>query len=113
MPAWRKQSREWVPHRRQPGCGLPWDWWESSPILSHFRGSESNQNTAENPLVTAASVIFKNHRTIRLNPMTIPYWCAWYAGGNLAIPKLTGQESAALLMLAAGMLVYRTFKERY
>jgi PAS domain S-box-containing protein len=45
--------------------------------------------------------------------MTIAYWCAWYAGGNLAIPKLTGQESVALLMIAAGMLVYRTFRERY
>ena len=45
--------------------------------------------------------------------MTIAYWCAWYAGENLAIPKLTGQESVALLMIAAGMLVYRTFRERY
>lgn len=45
--------------------------------------------------------------------MIIPYWCAWYAGGNLAFPKLTGEESAALLMLAAGMLVFRTFRERY
>ncbi|HET7441412.1 MAG TPA: GAF domain-containing protein [Terriglobales bacterium] len=45
--------------------------------------------------------------------MFIPYWCAWYAGSSLAFPKLTGQESAALLMLAAAMLVFRTFRERY
>jgi PAS domain S-box-containing protein len=45
--------------------------------------------------------------------MIMPFWCALYVNGNLAVPKLTGQESAALVMLAAGMLVFRTFRERY
>ena len=43
----------------------------------------------------------------------MPFWCALYVNGNLALPKLTGEESAALVMLAAGMLVFRTFRERY
>jgi len=39
--------------------------------------------------------------------------CAWYAIGDLAAPKITAQESAAFLMLAACILVFRTFRERH
>src|SRR6266403_3934917 len=39
--------------------------------------------------------------------------CAWYAIGDLAAPKITAQESAAFLMLAASILVFRTFRERH
>jgi len=45
--------------------------------------------------------------------MNLPFWCAWYAVGELAVPKLTAQESAALIMLAASILVFRTFRERH
>ena len=33
--------------------------------------------------------------------------------GSVAAPKLTAPESAALVMLAASILVFRTFRERY
>jgi hypothetical protein len=39
--------------------------------------------------------------------------CAWYAIGDVAVPKITAQESAAFLMLAACILVFRTFRERH
>jgi two-component system NtrC family sensor kinase len=44
--------------------------------------------------------------------MNLPL-CVWYAVGELAVPKLTAQESAAFLMLAASILVFRTFRERF
>ena len=44
--------------------------------------------------------------------MNLPL-CVWYAVGELAVPKLTAQESAAFLMLAASILVLRTFRERF
>jgi PAS domain S-box-containing protein len=37
----------------------------------------------------------------------------WYAAGTLAVPKLSAQESAAFIMLAASVLVFRTFRERF
>jgi PAS domain S-box-containing protein len=37
---------------------------------------------------------------------------AWPVAG-LAVPKLTPQEGAALIMLAASLVVFRTFRERY
>src|SRR5690349_18618517 len=37
---------------------------------------------------------------------------AWNLAG-IPVPKPTPQESAALIMLAASLLVYRTFRERY
>src|SRR5581483_2573188 len=37
---------------------------------------------------------------------------AWNFAG-IPVPKPTAQESAALIMLAASLLVYRTFRERY
>jgi len=37
----------------------------------------------------------------------------WYAVGDISVPKLMAQESAALIILAASLLVFRTFRERY
>src|SRR5437879_3432392 len=45
--------------------------------------------------------------------MTFHLLCAWYAIGDFAAPKITAQESAAFLMLAACILVFRTFRERH
>ena len=45
--------------------------------------------------------------------MNLSLWCAWYLVGDLAVPKLTASESAALIMLAATILVFRTFRERF
>jgi len=39
--------------------------------------------------------------------------CTWYAMGDFFTPKLTAQESAALIILAACLLVFRTFRERF
>jgi len=44
--------------------------------------------------------------------MNLPL-CVWYAVGEFAVPKLTAQESAAFIMLAASILVFRTFRERF
>ena len=44
--------------------------------------------------------------------MNLPL-CVWYAVGEFAAPKLTAQESAAFLMLVAGIVAYRTFRERF
>src|SRR5215472_1344897 len=37
----------------------------------------------------------------------------WYLVGDLGVPKLAAQESAALIILAASLVVFRTFRERY
>ncbi|HKD01993.1 MAG TPA: ATP-binding protein [Terriglobales bacterium] len=37
----------------------------------------------------------------------------WYVVGDLSVPKLAAQESAALIILAASLVVFRTFRERY
>jgi len=39
--------------------------------------------------------------------------CISYAVGDVSVPKLMAQESAALIVLAASLLVFRTFRERY
>jgi len=39
--------------------------------------------------------------------------CTLFAAGTLAVPKLSAQESAAFIMLAASILVFRTFRERF
>ena len=36
-----------------------------------------------------------------------------HALGGIPVPRLSPQESAALIVLAASLLVYRTFRERY
>lgn len=38
---------------------------------------------------------------------------AWYGFGQLSIPGLAEVESAALIVLAASLLVFRTFREKY
>ena len=45
--------------------------------------------------------------------MNTSVWHAWNAVGELVVPKLIAQESATLLVLAAALLVFRTFRERY
>lgn len=45
--------------------------------------------------------------------MNTPILGIWYAVGDLGVPKLAAQESAALIILAASLLVFRTFRERY
>ena len=50
---------------------------------------------------------------LRLNAMNTSALCLWSAVGDLAVPKLATQECAALIMLAATLLVFRTFRERY
>jgi two-component system NtrC family sensor kinase len=45
--------------------------------------------------------------------MNLPLWCALYLVGDLAVSKLTASQSAALIMLAASLLVFRTFRERF
>ena len=42
----------------------------------------------------------------------IPLLCAWIAVRVLAVP-MTAQQTTALLMLAASVLVFRTFRERF
>src|SRR5437016_8435710 len=37
----------------------------------------------------------------------------WLVVGDMTVPRLVAQESAALIMLAATLLVFRTFRERY
>jgi PAS domain S-box-containing protein len=38
---------------------------------------------------------------------------AWFAIVDLAVPRFVAAESVALVILAAGLLVFRTFRERY
>jgi PAS domain S-box-containing protein len=37
----------------------------------------------------------------------------WVVVGDMTVPRLVAQESAALIVLAASLLVFRTFRERY
>ncbi len=45
--------------------------------------------------------------------MTLSILSAWLAVGDIFVPRLTLQDSAALILLAASLLVFRTFRERY
>ena len=45
--------------------------------------------------------------------MTSYVFGVWYGFGELTVPGLAGVESAALVVLAASLLVFRTFRERY
>src|SRR5438477_5747321 len=45
--------------------------------------------------------------------MNLSIFSAWLAVGDITVPRLTLQESAALILLAASLLVFRTFRERY
>src|SRR5262249_325585 len=37
----------------------------------------------------------------------------WHGLGDFSVPSLVGVESAGLVVLAASLLVFRTFRERY
>src|SRR5712691_1272654 len=50
---------------------------------------------------------------VLLVAMNLSTFSAWHAVGDIPVPRLTPQESAALIMLAAALLVFRTFRERY
>src|SRR5712691_7009802 len=50
---------------------------------------------------------------VLLVAMNLSTFSAWHAVGDIPVPRLTPQESAALIMLAASLLVFRTFRERY
>src|SRR6266550_2543894 len=43
----------------------------------------------------------------------MPAWWTWFTVGDIAVPKLMPQESFALIVLMASLLVFRTFRERY
>jgi len=45
--------------------------------------------------------------------MNLSTFSAWHAVGDIPVPRLSPQESAALILLAASLLVFRTFRERY
>lgn len=45
--------------------------------------------------------------------MPIPVWCAVLVSGNAVVPRLMAEESAGMILLAASLLVFRTFRERY
>src|SRR6266478_4469193 len=45
--------------------------------------------------------------------MNLLIFSAWLAVGDIVVPRLTLQESAALILLASSLLVFRTFRERY
>src|ERR1700693_3619794 len=45
--------------------------------------------------------------------MILSIFSTWLAVGDIPVPRLTLQESAALILLAASLLVFRTFRERY
>jgi len=45
--------------------------------------------------------------------MILSIFSTWLAVGDITVPRLTLQESAALILLAASLLVFRTFRERY
>src|SRR5579863_8396381 len=71
----------------------------------------------ERPLVTCLDMLFK--RDTKLGPglasltMNIPALCAFSAFAELAAPRLVAEEAAAMIVLAASLLVFRTFRERY
>ena len=45
--------------------------------------------------------------------MNIPVLWAFPALGSTNAPHMVAEQAAALVMLAAGLLVFRTFRERY
>ncbi len=45
--------------------------------------------------------------------MMTPVWCVWYAAGDVTVPRLLAHDSCALIALAATLVVFRTFRERY
>src|SRR6185437_14305492 len=83
------------------------------PILPQPIGSDSNQQSPEKPWVTVADMIFKRRSLSIGIIMNASALSVWYALSSFAFSRRTAEESAALLMLAASLLVFRTFRERY
>src|SRR5690348_2228473 len=81
-------------------------------IIPHFRCSESNQKDVENSLVTGVGVVSRG-RAHPLDAMNFSLLCLWSAALDVFLPRFTAQEAAALAMVAASILVFRTFRERY
>src|SRR5882724_1510969 len=48
-----------------------------------------------------------------LAAMNLLSFSTWLALADITVPGLTPQESAALILLAASLLVFRAFRERY
>ena len=55
----------------------------------------------------------KNQALVSLIAMNSLIFAAGLSLGDLAVTKLTAVESATLVILAASLLVFRTFRERY
>jgi hypothetical protein len=55
----------------------------------------------------------KGMSALLLVAMNLSIFSAWMAVGGDCCPRLTLQESAALILLASSLLVFRTFRERY
>src|ERR1700730_3659925 len=45
--------------------------------------------------------------------MNLLHGCAGFAVGDITVPRLIAQESAAMIVLTTSLLVFRTFRERY
>ena len=45
--------------------------------------------------------------------MNLAILSTWLTVGDITVLRLMPQESAALILLAASLLVFRTFRERY
>ena len=50
---------------------------------------------------------------LALVAMNLSILSSWLVVGDITVPWLTPQESAALILLASSLLVFRTFRERY
>ena len=59
------------------------------------------------------SVLLREGVLKLLVAMNLSIFSAWLAVGDIVVPRWTLQESAALVLLAASLLVFRTFRERY
>jgi len=63
-------------------------------------------------LVTGVGVVSRGRAHPR-DAMNFSLMCLWYAALDVFLPRLSAQETAALAMVAATILVFRTFRERY
>jgi len=64
-------------------------------------------------LAGGLSVLLREGVLKLLVAMNLSIFSAWLAVGDIVVPRWTLQESAALVLLAASLLVFRTFRERY
>src|SRR5690349_14680943 len=63
--------------------------------------------------VTGTDVVSSKGAGVYLGPMNTATLFDSQALWGLPLPRLMAQESAALIILAASLLVFRTFRERY